>query len=202
MRSASGNAIVSLVPAKRTGNVRSSASDGVSPLSAPIARSGPTTRKFASNAAMTLSMSVATTSLPPKRARKPPAIVPQAAPPSAPAASIATMATGPGPGTIAPTTPAASPPMTSCPSAPMLKKPARNAKATASAGKSSDVACTSVSASWCGPPRLPRASAAKPAMGFVPATSIAMHAIATSTSAAIAFVRAPPRGRLTTMRRP
>ena len=108
---------------------------------------------------MMLSINVAITSLPPNRARKSPAIELHAAPPKAPASSRIGIAMNPGAFSWAPMTPAIRPPMMSCPSAPMLKSPARNAKAMPSEGKSSDVVCTSVSASCDFPPSAPWKSA-------------------------------------------
>ena len=166
-------------------------------------RSGPSTRYVASSIATTLSISVAITSFAPKRARKMPGIAPPGTAGErtreqhhrhgevAPADSCA------------PSQPAARPPMISCPSAPMLNRPARNAIAIPSAGKSKFVVCTSVSASSDRVPNAPSKSAPKPTIGETCASSIAIEPTPkTSTSATprsrtarvrnAAVTRAPP----------
>src|SRR5579872_1291631 len=111
-------------------------------------------------------MIVVMTSLAPNRARRTPAIPPQIAPPIAPATRHNGISTTAGRCSAAPATAVHRPPATSCPSAPMLKRPARNATATPSPAKSNAVVWTSVSAKPCFEPNAPRARAPNASIGL------------------------------------
>ena len=133
-----------------------------------------------------LSMMVLMTSLTSRRARSHPAKPPQAAPPSAPAARMITIAIKCGKSPrCGPIAPAAIAPIMSCPSAPIFHSAPENASETASPVKISGVDFTSVSTHAYQLPKAPAPSAANTPSGDAPsaARTIEMSAAASASAA-------------------
>ncbi len=127
------------------------------------------------NRAIELSMIVEITSWAPVLARSTPGIAPHIAPPRKPANTITGTAMIDGTSNIhdhVPTQAAVMPPTRSWPWAPMLNRPARMAKARASAEPTNGTERASDPATLVGDPNMPRSSAQYASSGLLPTISI------------------------------